>query len=128
MLSSESYNGGPTVAVFPPTQWVLTAEGYGSPPHVTVTSPWYVAAVAGGKHFRGAVVGFHKRRIQILGRKIGKMNGRQRRIHFANYYYTRNGLYPDIDVLDRHPNETDNANGTPRDDPAPWPPASTLLL
>lgn len=100
----------------------LTADGYASPPFVTIVNAAYTARRLDGHHQRKPHVGFRKS--PVKRRKSPPRNAfwtaYNRQIAGANWYFHFNNRFPDTDIANRHPNDTDVANGVP---PAtiPWP-------
>lgn len=108
----------------PVPPFILDAQGYASPPSVTIPGAGYVAMRADGKHQRKPLVGFQKK--PVKRRKSPPRNAFwsafNRQVAGCNWVFHFNGLYPDTDVLGRHPNFTDFANGAaPSNDPWPIP-------
>jgi len=95
--------------------WELTAEGKGRYPSVKITSPWYLAMRTAGRHQHGAFVRFFAKRVRRFGVKAKhrKQSAQARKITGCNWFYFLNGFFADDDVLGRHPNETEVANGAP---------------
>lgn len=94
-----------------PAGWTPTTSGFvlnGPPfeswPHLTATSPQYLAKRAAGHHYRYTAFAYHLRRIQGRARKSPRMDGPTRRVWAATFYARMQGYYPDWDVLNRHPN------------------------
>lgn len=94
-----------------PAWYVLSGGGRGDPLHVKMVAAFYVNRVLIDWHFRRSWANVHLRCPLRWGLKIGRMTGRQRQEWGAEHFARRNGFFPDWDVLGRHPNETDVANG-----------------
>lgn len=111
--------------LLPPVLWpfvqIAPIDNH-NPPHVKFTLPSYLAMVALNKHTRFAIVGYHKRRVRTRSKRQRdpRNTSFNLRVSGSNFFYFRNGCFSDNDVLHRHPNETDIANGAPFPTD-PWP-------
>jgi hypothetical protein len=106
-----------------PPYIVVTGGGRGIPPHQADLDPWPGRVSATGKKERTkAWTEAQKRRRKIVGHKIGRMNGLQRRIWRSNLEYFLNGWFVDDDPLGRHPTYTEVATEeVEADDTGIWP-------
>lgn len=121
MLQS-SYEHGEPVEILASlgTQMVEPAE-WRKPAVPWMSGGTYTASRLLNRHFEGPVHGYHRKRVQLVSRVEGRMDGITRRLWFEGLFYMNNGYFRDVDPAGRHPSETDVNNGSPPDDPAPWP-------
>jgi hypothetical protein len=93
-----------------PPHIVVTGGGRGNPPHQADLNPWPGRVTATGKKEKTkAWTAAQKRRRKIVGHKIGRMNGFQRRVWRSNLEYFLNGWFVDDDPYGRRPTYTEVA-------------------
>lgn len=87
--------------------YVVNGPPFESWPHITATSPAYLAERAAGIHRRFSSFTYHLRKVKGLARPSGRMDGYTRQVWAATFYARWQGYYPMWDVLNRRPNEED---------------------
>lgn len=115
-VSSKSYNAVLLTWPIFPLPYTLNEIGPRNPPSLTSTWQPYIDMRAMNRHPRGALYRLHARRVRKCGiwARPYRRTKRERQITGANWHFWRtNGYFPDWDVLQRHPNMTDAANGEP---------------
>lgn len=88
--------------------WHEIAAQQHVPPHVALDG--FLATYLGppgNKRQKFALIGYHRRRVNYVGRKPDRMTGYQRSCWGAMYFCYNNGYFPDWDPLGGHPNEAD---------------------
>lgn len=120
-VSSASYNALP-LHIIPSLTFTVTADGFAKPPHVKITSGFYLFMRAAGHHQHNCFLRYHAKRLRAFRGHcvLRRQNKRDRQITGCNYFYFRNQFFSDTDILGRRPNQTDIDNGAPFG-PAGWP-------
>jgi len=118
LVSSATYNATLEPFFLPsgaPILHTVTDSGPRRPPHVRITFAPYQALVGQGKHPHFPLLGFHRRRkAKLPGHlKTVRRTKRDRQITGCNWIYFLTGYFYNDDVLGRHPNFIDEANGVP---------------
>lgn len=103
-VSSASYDATPKDITSYGLRSVVTADGYGSPPHVRFQHPGYLRARADGYHQRGALYGFHLKRVTAVRRlALAPQTAATRKEYAAWVFWRKYGRWPAWDPLGRQP-------------------------
>lgn len=99
----------------------INSLGRGHPPTVNLTGTIFIPPGWWNPH-NFALIGYHRRKVKIRKKRPRdpRYTAFNLQVSGCNYFYFRNQCYRDTDILGRHPNETDIANGAPLGPPG-WP-------
>ncbi len=122
-LSAAEKNAQEPKMLHLPPVIVVTGGGRGNPPHQADLMPWSGRVTAAGNKEKTQVwTDAQKRRRKIVGHKIGRMNGAERRLWLGNLFFFYNGYFRDDDSRSRRPNESDvYLDPDVQYDPGNWP-------
>lgn len=98
---------------FPTVTFVVSEVGHAKPPHVTLTGDAAATVAAYHGNFPYVMIGYHRRRVPVWGRKPTRHDGAWRKRWGAAVFVTYNGFFPDWDPLHRHPTESEVEAGAP---------------
>lgn len=103
LLKNPKHGTRPPESLAPPP--IVTHAGYKKPPHVSWPGGWPYPRL----HQKESAFNYHNRPLTYQGRKVGRLNGFQRRVSFASmksYIFLKMYGYrawPDDDPLGRTP-------------------------
>lgn len=97
----------------PAAPFTVSPVGYRQPPHITLPAPFHRPNAFVPSSADYELIGYHRRRLQKWERKPNRLTKEQRAIWLANNQAWREGIFPDWDPLQRHPNNDDINAGAP---------------
>jgi hypothetical protein len=102
-----SHNPIPLVFLYPWETWTIVHNGEHNTPTAKWTSPRFGEGPTGHRA-KDAYIGFHRRRVQYQGHKVGRLSGQDWMRARARQYYLASGgeFYPRWDPDQREPQET----------------------
>lgn len=111
-VSSASYDASPFVPIGLTISYTVSAASHLHPPHVKITSLWYIAFRTLGKRQSFPLLQYHAKRVKAFRRLSSvKRTKRDRQITGCNWFFHLNGCFLDDDVLGRRPNVSDVSAG-----------------
>lgn len=94
--------------------YAATVDGLHKTPHIHAIGFWKEQITDRlPTNWDRAFVGYHRRRVNYVGHKPGRLNGRERAILSASMSAFYKGYFPLWDPLGRHPDAFDVGNGEP---------------